>query len=80
MNLKVFHKSGIMWFNKNVIIRTWSNLMDYVFAIFICTMSNKLVDIRSPQLIMVINVNYRTAEGFHFFFNCKIGFVIISHF
>lgn len=41
--------------------------MDYVFAIFICTMSNKLVDIRSPQLIMVINVNYRTAEGFLFF-------------
>ena len=54
--------------------------MDYIFAIFICAMSNKLVDIRSPKLIMVINVNYRIAKGFHFFFNCKIGFVIVSHF
>ena len=53
--------------------------MDYIFAIFICAMSNKLVDIRSPKLIMVINVNYRIAEGFHFSF-CKIGFVIVSHF
>ena len=41
--------------------------MNDIFTILICTMSNQLVNIRPPKLIMVININDGATEGFHCF-------------